>query len=80
MNNKKTVCFNDIPNIYTTYSSDEYCRHQINSIKLKFQDRKIPLQVWNSIFVQLDVYKLREMQVHDKSRIYTRFHCKKLLF
>jgi hypothetical protein len=72
----KMVSFNDMNDIYTTYSSDEYCRHQINSTKLKFDDRKIPPQVWKSIFIQLDIYKLKEMQVHDESRMYTRFHCK----
>lgn len=72
----KTVSFNDDLNIYMTYSSDEYCRHQIKSTKLKFEDRKISPQVWKYIFIQLDLYKLQEMQVHHESRIYTRFHYK----
>ena len=32
----KTVSFNVDIDIYMTYSSDEYCRHQIKSTKLKF--------------------------------------------
>ena len=54
----KTVSFNDDLDIYMTYSSDEYCRHQIKSTKLKFEDRKISPQVWKYIFIQLDLYKL----------------------
>jgi hypothetical protein len=74
--NTKNVSFDENIDIYRTYSSDEYCRLQINSTKVKFEDKKIPPQVWRSIFVQLDLYKLREMQVHDQSKIYTRFHYK----
>jgi hypothetical protein len=72
----KTVSFNVDIDIYMTYSSDEYCRHQIKSTKLKFENKKISLKVWKYIFIQLDLYKLQEMQVHDESRIYTRFHYK----
>ena len=70
----KNVSFNENVDIFNTYSSDDYCRLQINSTKVKFEDKKIHPKLWKSIFVQLDLYKLQEMQVHDKSKIYTRFH------
>lgn len=78
--NIKTVSFNDIDDVYITYSPKEYRRDQIKSTKVKFDDRKIPPNIWKSIFIELDLYKLQEMQVHDESRIYTRFHYKNVLF
>ena len=72
----KQVYFNDNLDIFITYSSDEYCRRSIYYTKLKWQDKKIPRHVWQSIFIKLDLYKSSEMQVHKESKKYNRYHTK----
>jgi hypothetical protein len=70
----KSVNFNENPKIYITYSSEEYSRFPIYYTKLKWQHRRIPPHLWKSIFIKLDLYKLYEMEVHEESKINTRYH------
>ena len=63
----KSVRFNEIVNVYPTYSRKEYDRHQIDSILYQKNYNRISIPEWNSILVSLDLYKLYEMPVHPYS-------------
>jgi hypothetical protein len=77
---KKKVVFSDINEIYTTYSSDEYLRHQIDSILYKKNYNRVSNDEWNAIFLNLDLYKLYEMPVHIDSIQNNSYNTKKIIF
>lgn len=63
----KKVTFNNTAVIYKTYSPDEYCRHQIDSVLYRKMYNRISQEEWNNIYITLDIYKLYEMIVHKDS-------------
>ena len=66
--NKKSVSFNLGNNrIITTYSPDEYQRHQIDSILYRRNYRRVSDEEWNRVHVLLDLYKIYEMIIHPDS-------------
>jgi hypothetical protein len=63
----KKVSFNETPEIFLTYSSDEYSRHQIDSLLYRKAYRRVSDEEFNHILLMLDMYKLYEMIVHVDS-------------
>jgi hypothetical protein len=53
--------------IHTTYSSEEYDRHVIDSILYMRGYRKVSDEEWSNIFVELNNYKTTQMIVHKDS-------------
>ena len=65
---KKTVKFDDSKNTYfTTYSSDDYDRYQIDSVLYRKAHNKISVNEWLNILLELNEYKCSEMIVHKLS-------------
>lgn len=77
---KKKVTFSDNNEIYTTYSADEYLRFQIDSILYKKSYNRVSNDEWNTIFLNLDLYKLYEMPVHSDSIQNNSYNTKKVIF
>lgn len=65
---KKTVRFSEKVEYNCTYTKKEYDRSPIYStIYLKCMKRITPFE-WRKIFVELNKYKLYEMEIHPKSK------------
>jgi hypothetical protein len=76
----KKVFFSEINKIYTTYSPDEYLRNQIDSILYKKNYNRVSNDEWNTIFLNLDLYKLYEMPVHSDSIQNNSYNTKKVIY
>lgn len=75
----KSVDFNLNQNIvYITYSRDEYDRSSIDHVLYRRAYRRISDDEMQSIYVNLDLYKLYEMPVHKSSLHNNLYHVKKL--
>jgi hypothetical protein len=53
--------------VYYTYSPDEYDRHIIDCVLYMRGYNKVSNEEWNNIFVELNLYKMKEMKVHKDS-------------
>ncbi len=71
----KSVRFNLNENkICETYSTSEYDREPICSVLNLYKYNKIDLEEWKDIFIKLNLFKIREMIVHNNSICNTRLH------
>jgi len=70
LNNNKT---------HTTYSQIDYDRTCIDHVLYRYAYKKLSSEDMNSIYVNLDLYKLYEMPVHKNSLKNNTYHIKKLL-
>lgn len=74
------VSFNlDINQIYMTYSSQEYDRTSIDHVLYRKSYNRISLDEMNTIYVNLDLFKLYEMNVHEMSLCNNHYHIKKII-
>lgn len=75
----KSVNFNLSNNqVYITYSREEYDRSCIDHVLYRRAYRRISDDEMQSIYVNLDLYKLYEMPVHKNSLHNNTYHIKKL--
>ena len=65
--------------VYVTYSREEYDRSSIDHVLYRRAYRRISDDEMNSIYVNLDLYKLYEMPVHKSSFKNNSYHIKKLI-
>lgn len=73
------VSFNlDINQVYITYSNEEYDRTSIDHVLYRKSYNRISLDEMNAIYVNLDLFKLYEMDVHEMSLGNNQYHIKKL--
>ena len=71
----KSVKFNLHRNtIHEMYSSDEYDRHQIDSLLYLKSYGRITRFEWFKALLEVNVYKLMEMPVHNDSVVNTKLH------
>jgi len=74
------VNFNlDINQTYITYSSQEYDRTSIDHVLYRKAYNRISLDEMNAIYVNLDLFKLYEMNVHKMSLGNNHYHVKKII-
>lgn len=59
---------------YVTYSKDEYDRLPIDSILYLYGYKRVSVEEWNNVFIEVNEYKCNEMIVHKSSIKYTRLH------
>ena len=65
--------------VYITYSHEEYDRSSIDHVLYRRAYRRISDEEMNSIYVNLDLYKLYEMPVHKSSFKNNSYHIKRLI-
>jgi hypothetical protein len=65
--------------VYITYSREEYDRSSIDHVLYRRAYRRISDDEMNSIYVNLDLYKLYEMPVHKTSFKNNSYHIKRLI-
>lgn len=65
--------------VYITYSREEYDRSSIDHVLYRKAYRRISDDEMNSIYVNLDLYKLYEMPVHKSSFKNNSYYIKKLI-
>lgn len=76
----KNVYFElDKNTVYRTYSREEYDRTSIDHVLYRRAYRRISDEEMNTIYVNLDLYKLYEMPVHKSSFKNNSYHIKKLI-
>lgn len=75
----KKVSFSDTASIGITYSNEEYDRLCIDHVLYRKAYKKISDEEINAIYVNLDLYKLYEMNVHKSSIGNTLYHVKKII-
>lgn len=76
----KRVNFNLNNNkIFITYSNQEYDRSIIDHVLYRRAYRRISDEEMHAIYVNLDLYKLYEMNVHKDSIKNNLYHVKKLV-
>ena len=73
---RKTVTFNNNIIEHITYSKDVYDRRSIDSILYRRGYQRVSDQVWNSMYIILDIYKLYEMKVHKDAYKNNQYHTK----
>jgi hypothetical protein len=65
--------------VYITYSCEEYDRTSIDHVLYRRSYRRLSDEEINSMYVNLDLYKLYEMPVHKSSFKNNSYHIKRLI-
>jgi hypothetical protein len=63
---------------YTTYCNEEYDRLCIDHVLYRRAYKQISDEEMQAIYVNLDLYKLYEMKVHENSIQNNKYHIKKI--